>query len=309
MRLAVATLGVLMLLWVGVNVAVAWGATHPLQQAKLLGSAPVHRRTPAAVHLAYETVTYAPKRDAWWIAAPSPAASIVLIHGYDVVPDPKSADPAPMLDLAVAFHDWGCNALIINLGYATGVHAYSGGPLEADDIAAAVHWLQTKDSRLPIVLWGFSDGGHSALLAVARHAPVAAVAADSAFVDANEVIRDQGAKFFHAPPVLLAPSILFVRLFAGAGPVDLAGAIPATGLSQPALLIQGAADRAISTANLRRLAVLTKGRSVMIPGADHVGSYRMSPMVYLQVARDFLRRLSANKPPSPAKAGHGEHWG
>lgn len=287
-RVVITAVGVLALVWMAINLAVAWGATHPLQQARLLGGAPVLRRTPADVHLAYETVMYTQKCDAWWIAAPSARASIILVHGYDVVPDPKSADPAPMLELAVAFHNWSYNVLVINLGYATGAHLYSGGSLEADDIAAAALWLRKKDERLPIALWGFSDGGHSALLAAARHAPVAAVIADSAFVDANEIVREQGARFLHVPPLVLAPAPLIAGLFSGVSPADLSRDIPASGLSQPTLLIQGTADKSVAATNLGRLAALTKGQSVAVPGANHVASFRTRPTVYLEVARAFL---------------------
>ena len=174
-------------LWVLVNGLVAYGATHPLQQAGILGAARVHRRSPSDVGLEFTDVPYAPKRQAWWIPAAQAAGTVVLVHGYDVVVDPRSADPAPLLELAAAFHGWGYNSLIVNLGYLTGAHAYSGGPLEARDIAAAVSWVEAITSGAPVALLGFSDGGHDALLTAAGEARVAGVAADSAFAGADHV--------------------------------------------------------------------------------------------------------------------------
>jgi len=275
-------------LWVAANALVAWGATHPLQQARILGAAPVHRRTPADLRLSYMTVTYAARRDAWWIPAPVSTGSVVLIHGYDVVSDPRSADPAPMLELAAAFNAWGYNSLVIDLGYSTGEHLYSGGPLEAQDIAAAVHWLKERNTRQPVALWGFSDGGHSALLAAAGGAPVAAVVADSAFADAGGVIRGQGAAFLHFPKALLSASPMMMRMFSGEDPANLSTILASHRLLQPTLLIQGTGDRSIAPDNLHVLAALTGGQWVAFAGAGHVASFRSEPSRYLRLAHEFL---------------------
>lgn len=280
--------GGLIVVWVVVNVVVAWGATHPVQQADLVASRSVERRTPADLRLTFEDVTYAPKRNAWWILAERSAATIVLIHGYNVVADPRSADPAPMLELAAAFRDWGYNSLIINLGYSTGAHLYSGGPLEAQDIAAAVEWAVERTGDQPVALWGFSDGGHNALLAAANRVPVAAVVTDSAFVDANQIIQDQAGKFFHLPAAAFPLAPTFAGWFAHARPADLSTALPIGVLELPVLLIQGTGDRSVSPSNLQRLAGLTHGRAESFPGADHVRSYWTDPDRYLRLARHFL---------------------
>jgi len=274
-------------LWLGANAAIAWIVTHPAAQAKLFGAEPDTRRTPAHFNLPFETVQYASMRDAWWIEADRARGSVVFIHGFQSVPDPKSADPAPMLELAAKFRTWGYNSLIINLGYATGAHPYSGGPLEAADINAAVNWAKSRSGQQAVVLWGFSAGGHSALLAAANGSGTKVVA-DSAFVDANAVIRTQTSRILHLPEWTLGPSSFFFWCFTGVSPTDLAKAVPNGGLRQPVLLFQGTGDRSISPTNLRQLGALTGGQVVAVPNADHIASYYSNPEAYLRAAQEFL---------------------
>src|SRR4029077_11327670 len=106
--------------------------------------------------------------------------------------------PEPLLPLAAALHVMGYSSLIINLGYATGAHHYTGGRAEARDIGRAVAWLSKRRCG-PVVVWGFSAGAHDALIAAAMTKDVAGVAADSAFVNTGQIVQQQAAIVLHLP--------------------------------------------------------------------------------------------------------------
>ena len=168
----------------------------------------------------------------------------MFVHGYAPIHDPRSGDPAPMLELAAQFHEWGFSSLVINLGYATGAHPFSGGALEADDVTGAVRWSQTQGSA-KVAVWGFSAGGSAALLASARGAPVVAVAADSAFADAPNLIVGQIAKVTHLPSQLFVLVPPMMSIVASPGPVDLDDEFRRHPIAVPVLLFQGTRDRAV----------------------------------------------------------------
>jgi len=286
-RQVAAVVGTAGAVWVGLNAAVTFGAAHPIGQGKVLGTARVIRRSPEQFGLAYKEITYAPRRDAWWITAGLERPSVVLVHGYDPFIDPKSGDPGPLLELAAAFHSWGFNALVINLGYVTGAHPFSGGQLEAGDVTAAAKWCHAHAGG-PVALWGFSAGGSAALLAASDGAPVAAVAADSAFADAGTVIVHQASKATHLPAPLFRFVPYFMSMMASSGPANLTVILPKHPITVPVLLVQGTADTAIPPENLDILRRLTGGTAWGVRGADHIKSYETDPNDYLTRARLFL---------------------
>jgi fermentation-respiration switch protein FrsA (DUF1100 family) len=209
-----------------------------------------------------------------------------------------------MLELAAAFHSWGYNSMIINLGYTTGAHPFSGGRAEADDIDLAVRWAKNK-TPAPIVLWGFSAGGSSALLAASDGARVVAVAADSAFANAGLVIRQQAAKVTHLPAAVFALVPTIMSAIASPGPTDLSPTLHQRPITVPVLLIQGTKDKAIPPSNLNTLQRDTGGTAWAVPGADHIKSFQTDQTGYLDHANAFLREVlhpgtgQANLPQQP----------
>lgn len=281
------------------NLLVAIGATHHIAQGELLGVGKIVRRDPVQFGLAFENVTYGLSGDAWWIPADSPLGCVVMVHGYDPFIDPKSGDPGPLLDLAAHFHQWGYGTLIINLGYATGAHPYSGGELESADVTQAVNWCAERHLGR-VGLWGFSAGGSAALLAASNGAPVAAVAADSAFADAGTVITEQASRVTRLPTgfLMLVPPLMTALAYPG--PVNLLEVLSQQPIDAPVLLIHGQADSAIAPDNLVSLQRVTDAAIWKVPAADHIRSYQVSTAEYLSRARTFLdAHLKFRAPPEP----------
>jgi len=162
--------------------AVAALATRPRLAAMVFGESATATVDPLDFGLLADDVEYAPESRAWWIpTAEPPVGAAVIVHGFEPTDNPRATDPGPRLDLAVRLHRTGIASLVVNLGYASGAHPHTGGPSEADDIAAAVEWARQR-SGVPVAIVGFSAGGHAAVVAAGQCQP-SAVVTDASFVD------------------------------------------------------------------------------------------------------------------------------
>jgi len=265
--------------------AVAALATRPRLAARVFGESTTEPRDPLDFGMLADDVAYVPGSKAWWIpSSEPPVGAVVIVHGFEPTDDPRSTDPGPRLDLAARLQRHGVASLVINLGYASGAHLHSGGPLEAADIAAAVDWARER-SGVPVAIVGFSAGGHASVVASTLCAS-AAVVTDSAFVDFGEVVADQASQLLRLPAVAFGPVPYVMRAMTGEQPADL----EAMELSRetPMLHIHGDADTAIHYSNLGRLAAVTSGATVTVEGADHLDGLRREPDRYEATVVAFL---------------------
>ena len=160
----------------------------------------------------------------------------------------------PFDALALELVSAGISTLLFDLGYVGGNRMYSGGQREADDILLAAAWAYRR-SRLPVVLWGFSAGGHAALLAAQRATEsLVAVIADSAFPDSAWMLAQRAARTLHLPSHLLALAPPLLQMMSGAR----AGTIRAR--SVPSLLIWGNADEEVSGGAVHKLQQVSGGQ-------------------------------------------------
>jgi fermentation-respiration switch protein FrsA (DUF1100 family) len=278
---ALALVGALVL--VG-NVAAGFMATRPRLQARLFGQNNTESLRPEDIGLPYERVDYAPGLWGWWIPATEGVATAVLVHGFGLSDEPIVCAPEPLLAFAASLRAHRINSLVVNLGYATGTHSFSGGRREARDIAQAARWA-TDRAGVPVVLWGFSAGGHDALIAATTEG-VAGVAADSAYADTARVVRQQAARTVGLPEWLFAFTPWSFRLFGGRD-VSVRRVWPRSN-AVPALLIHGTNDEAIAPAQAEVLGAITGGEVWMVAGAGHVDAYRVATDEYVARAVAFI---------------------
>lgn len=286
MLVLVGALGLLLIL---VNVASAFVATRPNLQARLFGQNNQEAHTPADVGLRYERVEYAKDRWGWWVHAEHARGVVIIVHGFGLSKEPIRFAPEPLMPVVGALHARSFDALVINLGYATGAHHYTGGRAEAADIAGAVAWLSERGCH-PAVVWGFSAGAHDALIAAAKTKGIAAVVADSAFVDTGEIVKQQAALAVHLPRPFLSLTPWLFRVFGGRD-LDVE-AVWEHASPKPALIIHGNADSAISPANAHRLAKITGGELWMVDGAGHTDAYKVAGSEYTSRGITFLEGLA-----------------
>lgn len=262
-------------------------ATRPRLAAKVFGPGDQQPVDPADLGLPATDIEYDGGSRAWWIPAVAPVGSVVIVHGYEPTDDPRSTDPAPRLEVAAMLRGHGLGTLVINLGYASGSHPHSGGELEARDVARAVEWVRAEVG-LPVALFGFSAGGHACVLAAKRSRPFAVVT-DGTFVDFGEVVVAQGSEVLRLPRGFFGLVPVLMRLLTGHRPIDLGDRVDDLVDGDVAMLhIHGSADEAIDHDNLNRLAAITGGRTLSIPGAGHLEGFRADPATYEAAVIELL---------------------
>ena len=234
-------------------------------------------RTPAAVGLAFRSVTYGRALPAWYVPGDSARPVIVIVHGY-------GGNRTNNLEVGPPLHRRGYGLLFIDLGYALGRHHYGGGQREANEVAAAVGWVKTH-AGVPAVLLGYSAGGFAVLAAVARGTKVAAVIADSGFPGYRNEVACRG----HTLEASTGLFPLLYPLVSGGGhALDVGYEVKDRPYRTPTLIIQGAADRVVSWRNGRRLARLTHGQLWLLPGVGHTTAFRRYPVTYIERLVAFL---------------------
>jgi pimeloyl-ACP methyl ester carboxylesterase len=289
-RLVLIVGGTLAALVLVLNVLSAFIATRPALQSRLFGQNKRDPQSPEDLGLPFERVTYGKGLWGWWIPAERQKGVVVMVHGFGLSDAPIRFGPAPLVPLAGALRPHGFSSLIINLGYATGAHHYTGGRKEAADIDQAVKWLLDRKCA-PVAVWGFSAGGHDALIAAAANDGITGVAADSAFVDTGEIVKQQAALTVHLPRAFLS---LTPRLFSAFGGRDVdVGHAWERARRKPVLLIHGVADTSISPSNSRRLAKITDGELWIVDGAAHTEAYNVEPDEYVARALMFLGTVTS----------------
>ena len=164
----------------------AW--TRPLAPASSFGLSPQT--------VSFQSADGIPLK-AWWERSwrlPVPKCTVILVHG------PQSNKTA-MAYPAARLLPQGFSVLLLDLR----AHGESGGAYttfdynEALDVQAAVQWAKTHTGGR-IALLGYSSGAVAALLAAARTPGIAAVIADSAYLDKSDVLRREKDLMAHPPP-------------------------------------------------------------------------------------------------------------
>jgi len=235
---------------------------------------------PESVGLPFENVTYGDGLPAWYVAGAPGRPVIVVVHGY-------GGNRTATVEVGPPLHALGYGLLFPDLGYVSGARRYGGGQREADDVGAAVRWVDGH-VQAPAVLLGFSGGAFASLSAVARGTHVAAIVSDSGFRGFRSVVAFRA----HVPEVLtdLLP-VLYPLVSGGGHAIDLGREIGARPFGAPALIIQGTGDRTIPPSDGRRLARMTGGRLWLLPGVAHTKAFDTDRAEYVARVDDFIRSV------------------
>lgn len=275
----------------GVSGYVGWNLTHPVHQ--LLDS------DPGQMGLPYKDVVFSSRGDGvqlkgWLVTAAASHKTVIMAHGYR---KNRLQDDVPVMPIVTSLQQQGWNVLLFDFRNSgeSGGELTSVGQYEVQDLLGAVDFVKSQpDLGQQIVLYGFSMGAATSLLAGAREPAVAAVIADSPFADLKTYLQKNLSVWTELPSIpfnqaffLVVPSLTGLR----AETVSPIAEIPKFA-GRPVLLIHGQADIDIPISNSEMLqAAYPQAQLLRIPGATHVKNYATDPEIYGTVVSAFLGSL------------------
>lgn len=179
---------------------------------------------------------------AWWLPAQAASATAILLHGW-------GGNAELMLPLAIPLHKAGMNILLLdarNHGRSDAA-SFSSLPRFAEDIGAAVDWVQNhhgRPFRAPVVLLGHSVGAGAALLEASRRDDIAAVISVAAFAHPAWMMRRYLARL-GSPDLLTRLILRYVEWIIGHRYDAIAPLNTVCRVRCPVLLVHGKADETV----------------------------------------------------------------
>lgn len=210
------------------------------------------------------------KVNGWWVPAkqifPDTADDtraqgiVVLVHG-------GGADRRAMLKHAAYLHNAGYHSLLIDC-FNHGLNLVDGrgisfGLNESRSIIAAARWARAQvpeGARLPIFVFGTSQGGFAALKATAEAEPglIRGTIAENPYISASRVLLEFPLLKWE-PKFVKNTALLLISAWLGTWIDELDVARFADRLSsKPLLLIHGTADQVVSVQHSREILELVK---------------------------------------------------
>ncbi len=263
---------------------------------------PKNGRSPQDLGLPSETVRFRSDDgvglEAWLITPPNPKGTVLLFHGY-------GASRSSLLDEAHAFYDLGFAAVLIDFrgGGGSDGNVTTLGYNEAQDVVAAIAYVQSRGLPRPLVVYGQSMGAAAILRSVAAlGAKPDAVIPESVFGSMLGAIRNRfdlmGAPSFPAAELL----VFWGGVQAGFSGFDHNPEEYATACNCPTLVLHGAQDRHARFEEGEAVCKNLAGNTefVVFDEAGHCGISGAEPQRWRQVIEAFLARSVKGKP-EPAK--------
>jgi len=272
----------------GLSAYVGWNLTHPERQAL--------DANPGTLGLAYQNVSFKSRVDGltlkgWLIPAAGSRKTVIFAHGYG---ENRLNNGVPILPIARHLADTGYNILMFDFrghGESEG-NLTSVGQYEVRDLLGAIDFVAAQpELNEQIILFGFSMGASTAIMASSREPEVDAVIADSPFADLYAYLGENLSVWSGLPSFPFKPAFLIVTpLITGLKPdsVSPQREIPLLN-GRPLLLIHGDQDVDVPMANSENLLLAyPEAKLIRFPGGTHVRSYRANPALYLEIVDAFL---------------------
>ena len=261
--------------------------------------------TPASFQLAYDDVSFQAADGVtlkgWWVPAGEARGTVVLVHGLNRSRI-EMARKVPFINRE------GWNALLFDVRH----HGESGGSVstfdlfEKADVQAAVA-LARKKSPGPVVVWGVSLGGATAVLAAADDPAVAGVVCDSSYRSLRDTVHHhlglaRGWRWWLAivPSWPVADEIVYwIGKRGGFDPdaVDVKAAA-ARLAGRPTLFVCNSGDKRMpkDIAFDLQAAAGEKSKVLVVPGNSHGGAYRDGTAAYETAVDEVLGAAAGTAP-------------
>lgn len=282
---------------VGVSAYVGWNLTHPIRD-------PIDT-LPSSLGLSYKEISFKSNVDnvilsGWWIPASNNGITplnktIIFAHGYG---NNRLQRNVPGLAIAEYLVKRGYNVMMFDFRNSgeSGGNLTSVGQFEKYDLLGAIGFAKSLKSDAKIILFGFSMGASTSLLAAAASPDVAGVIADSPFDNLKPYLKTNLPVWSHLPNFPFTSLIMAViPPLTGMNPDDSNPlAVVQQIAPRPILFIHGDSDTAIPMVNSQNLLAAAHNDHAelwVVHGADHVKSYITNPKAYLEKIILFLNEV------------------
>jgi len=248
--------------------------------------------SPSDYGLSFEEVTFTSTDgvaiSGWFLPGGTRKAVVACGHGL-------FRSRREVLDRAAFFRQQGYDTLVFDFRR----HGKSGGERvtlgyqERLDFEGAVEFLRKRRAEAPVVLYGVSMGAGAALLAARETPAVAAVVADSPFLNIEHTVVHHVELIFGLPRFPFASELLWFLEMRGEfdrEDFDLEAAAEALG-ERPLLVIAGSEDERMPPDLQKRVAEASESpltRFVSFEGAGHGAAYRVAAEAYQREILSFL---------------------
>jgi fermentation-respiration switch protein FrsA (DUF1100 family) len=275
----------------GISGYVGWNLTHPVRE-KI-------KTTPLSIGLTYKNIQFTSRGDnlrlkGWLIPSNGSNKTVIIAHGFRKNRLQTDVPGLPIAEFLVAK---GYNVLMFdfrNSGESEG-ELTSVGQFEVQDLLGAIDYIKSRpEISQQIVLFGFSMGASTAILAGAREPAVSAVIADSPFADLKTYLNENLSVWTNLPSIPFNPAFFMVMpVLTGLNPESVSPVKEIGNLNKrPILLIHGEADNGIPIENSELLQkYYPKAKLVRVSGADHVKSFATDKNRYLSEVLAFLNSI------------------
>jgi uncharacterized protein len=255
---------------------------------------------PAEFGLSYSLVSF-PSRDGlmlrgWWFATAPEQPVIIILHGIAA----HRAEPAErVFGITRELIDQGYNILTFDFrghGESEGEHT-SAGLYEKNDLLGAIDFIRKKGISGKIGVLGFSMGAAISLLTAAESQDIAAVVADSSFVDIVSILKWKLSRWSFLSKLIIPFLTFFARLMYR---FDITGVKPLEAIrsiSVPVFIIHGGRDRVIPVEHAYRLKKACKNLNDLlwvVPEANHTGAFFIHTEEYLSKVINFFHKAFAS---------------
>ena len=280
---------VVVVLYGSVSFLIAQGVTNANRKPQ--------EQIPSDFNLVSEDVEFFSRRgdvklSGWYLPGDDSGPHLIFVHGIGSV---RSGDKA--VGLAARIVGLGYNVLMFDLrGHgSSGGDKVSGGFYERADVLGAFDYLLRRGVDVGRVgLMGFSMGAATSIMAAAQEPRITALAADSTYANASELIAREAARKTLIPgwltPVFMPASKLIANGIYG---IDIGSLVPeesVADLGYPVLVIHGTEDKRIPLEQGQRVAGAAKeGSSIwLVPEVDHLDAFLTHPDEYTERVDEYF---------------------
>jgi hypothetical protein len=161
------------------------------------------------------------------------------------------------------------------------------------DVEDALEYLRRRAGDLPVHLWGVSSGGYWAHPVLSRGAGVSGAMFEDV---SSHLIKWSWRRLPLKRPLYAFFLVFFRRAFRY---LDLRGHAPFLRVNAVAYS-GGEKDPGVLADETRELARLAGGKSLIVPGADHLAAIKIANEEVIGLAIETFRRAEALTPPTPS---------